>query len=72
MRVAALRHTGVVGELNVLWATVSSTMELMLGCSPDETSRVDVMNKLTAKFWRLEELCSRLEWPDTRIYDRAT
>jgi hypothetical protein len=27
------------------------------------------MNELVAKFWRLEELCSWLEGPSTRIYD---
>jgi hypothetical protein len=33
----------------------------------DETSRVEVMNELTAKILRLEELCSWLEGPGIRI-----
>jgi hypothetical protein len=38
MWAAALRHTGVVGELIALWVAVSSTAELVLGRSLDETS----------------------------------
>jgi hypothetical protein len=68
MSAAALRHVGVVGELTVLWVAVSSAVELMLGSSLDETSHVEVMNELATKFWRLEELCSRLEGPGVRIY----
>jgi hypothetical protein len=48
---------------------VSSTMELVLGCSPDDTLLVEVMDELVAEFQRLEELCSRLEHPDTSICD---
>jgi hypothetical protein len=40
----------VVGELTALRAAVSSTVELVLGCLTDETSQVEVMNELTAKF----------------------
>jgi hypothetical protein len=61
MRVAALRHTEVVGELAMLWVVVSSATVLVLGRLLDETFRVEVMDELVAKFWRLEELCSRLE-----------
>jgi hypothetical protein len=50
MRSAALHHAGVDGELTMLEAAVSSTAELVLGRSPCETSRVEVMNELTAKF----------------------
>jgi hypothetical protein len=62
-----IRHAGVVGELTVLRAAVSSTVELVLGCSPSETSRLEVMNELTTKFWELEELCSWLKGPGARI-----
>jgi hypothetical protein len=48
---------------------VSSAAELVLGHSPNETSRVEVTNELVAKFRRWEELCSRLEGPGARIYD---
>jgi hypothetical protein len=67
MWVASLHHAGVVGELTMLRAVVSSVAELMFGRSPDETSRVEVMIELATKFWRWEELCSRLEGPGTRI-----
>jgi hypothetical protein len=69
MRVATLRHTEVVGELAMLWVVVSSATVLVLGRLPDETFWVEVMDELVAKLWRLEELCSRLEWPGVRICD---
>jgi hypothetical protein len=67
MRATALRHTGVVEEFTMLQAAVSTTAELVLGRSLDETSRVEIMNELTAKFQKLEELCSRLEGHGKRI-----
>jgi hypothetical protein len=68
MWATALRHAGVVRELTMLRAVVSSAIELVLGCSPDETTWVDVMNELTTNFQRLEQLCSRLEGSGMRIY----
>jgi hypothetical protein len=56
-------------ELAALRATVSSVVELLLGRSHNETTRVEVTNKLVAKFWRWEELCSRLEGSGVRICD---
>jgi hypothetical protein len=67
MRAATLHHTGVVRELTMLRATVSSTTELVLGCLPGETSQVEVMNMLTTKFHEMEELCSRHKGPGARI-----
>jgi hypothetical protein len=67
MWAAALHHAGVIEELVVLRAAVSSATELVLGRSPNETSQVEVMNELTTNFWRLEELCSWLEGPSMRI-----
>jgi hypothetical protein len=67
MRVASLCHAGVVGELTALRAAVSSTLELVLGCSPGEISRVEVVSELTAKFQKLEELCPQLEVPGMKI-----
>jgi hypothetical protein len=67
MWAATLHHAWVVGELTALRAAVSSTAELVLEPSPDETSQVEVMNELTTKFWRLNELCSWLEGPGVRI-----
>jgi hypothetical protein len=69
MRAAALCHAEMTGELIALRPTVSSTLEQVLGCSPNETFRVEVMDELVAKFQRLEELCSRLEGPTVRICD---
>jgi hypothetical protein len=69
MRIAALHHTEMVEELAMLWMTVSSTVEFVLGRSLDETFRVEVVDELVAKFWKLEEWCSRLERSGVRIYD---
>jgi hypothetical protein len=69
MRAATLYHIEIAGQLTVLRATISSTMELVLGRSHNETTRVEVTNELFVKFWRHEELCSRLMGPGVRIYD---
>jgi hypothetical protein len=37
MQIAALHHTETVEELAVLQVAVSSVVEFMLGCSPNET-----------------------------------
>jgi hypothetical protein len=62
-----LHHTKMAGELAALQAVVSSAVESMLGRSPDETFRAEVLGELFVEFWRLVELCSRLEWPGMRI-----
>jgi hypothetical protein len=69
MHIAALCRTEMVGKLAVLQATVSSTMELALGHSPDETFRVEVVGELVAEFQKLEEQCSWLERRGTSICD---
>jgi hypothetical protein len=69
MRAVALRHIDMAMEVVALCAVVSSTVDLVLGHSPNETFWVEVMNELVAKFLRLEELSSRLEGPGRRIYD---
>jgi L-alanine-DL-glutamate epimerase-like enolase superfamily enzyme len=48
MLAAALHHAGVVGEFTALWEAMSSAAGLVLGRLPGETSRVEVMNELTA------------------------
>jgi hypothetical protein len=58
MQVASLCHTEMAGELAALQAAVSSDAELVLGRSLDESFWVEVIDKLVAKFQRLEELCS--------------
>jgi hypothetical protein len=69
MRVAAIRHIEMAGELAALQAIVTSVMELVLGLSPDEIFWVEITDKLVSQFWKLEELCSWLEWTSTRICD---
>jgi hypothetical protein len=44
-------------------------MEFVLGRSPNEIFWVEIAEVLVAKFRRLEELCSRLEQPSSRICD---
>jgi hypothetical protein len=61
MRVTAFCHTKMAGELATLQAAVSSAVELVLGHSPDETFRVEVVGELVAKFQRLEEMCLQLQ-----------
>jgi hypothetical protein len=50
MRITALHHTEMIGELAMLQTTVSSTVEFALGRSPDETFWVKVVDELVAKF----------------------
>jgi hypothetical protein len=50
MRLAALRHTEMVGELTMFLVVVSSATESVLGCSPSDTSHVEVVGELAAKF----------------------
>jgi hypothetical protein len=59
----------MVRDLAALQATVSSATESMLGRSPNKIFRMEVVGELVAEFLRLEERCSRLEWPTTRIGD---
>jgi hypothetical protein len=69
MRLAALRHTEMAGELAMLRATVSTVMESVLGHSPSDTFCVEVASELATKFQKMEYRCSRLERPTARIYD---
>jgi hypothetical protein len=57
----------MTGELATLLAAVSSAVEFMLGCSPNETFRVEIVDELIAEFWRQEERRSRLERPGMRV-----
>jgi hypothetical protein len=38
MQAATLSHTEMAGEHSTLWVVVSSAVEWVLGCSPNETS----------------------------------
>jgi hypothetical protein len=50
MQITALRHTEMDGKLAALWVVVSSTVELALGHSSDETFLVEVVGELVAEF----------------------
>jgi hypothetical protein len=50
MRLVALRHTKMDGELASLWAVVSSAMESVLGRSPNDTFHVEVVSELATEF----------------------
>jgi hypothetical protein len=61
MQIVALRHTKKAGELAMLRAVVSSTSESVLGRSPSDTFRVEVVGELATEFQKIEERQSRLE-----------
>jgi hypothetical protein len=69
MRAAAILHIEMAWDLAALWAVVTSSMELVLGHSPDETFWVEIMDELVAQFRKLEEMRSWLERPDARTCD---
>jgi hypothetical protein len=69
MRLAALHHTEITRELSAFRGAVSSAVELVLGRSPDGTSRVEVVGELVAKFQMVEDWHSQLDWPTVRICD---
>jgi hypothetical protein len=69
MWLVALHHTEMVGELATFRATVSSTTESVLECSPGDTARAEVVGELVTEFQKVEGQCSRLERPATWIYD---
>jgi hypothetical protein len=50
MRLAALHHTEMAGELTMFWAVVSSAAQSVLGCSPSNTTRAVVVGELVAEF----------------------
>jgi hypothetical protein len=43
-------HTELAEELAMLGVAVSSVIEFVLGCSPNEAFRVQVVDELVAKF----------------------
>jgi hypothetical protein len=69
MLATTLHHIEMVGELAMLQAIVASVVELVLGCSPDETFRVVIADELVKQVQRLEELSSWFEQPGVRICD---
>jgi hypothetical protein len=55
MRHAALRHTEMAGELAELQVVVSSTVDSVLGCSPNDPFLMEVVDELVTEFQKLEE-----------------
>jgi hypothetical protein len=68
MRLEALYHSKMAGDLAMLWAMVSTTVE-SLGCSPSDTFHVKAVSELTGEFQKIKDWRSRLEQPATRICD---
>jgi hypothetical protein len=67
MRIGALHHTEMAGELVALWVVVSATVAFVLGHSPNETFWVKVVDELVVKIGKLEERHSQLEQLRVRI-----
>jgi hypothetical protein len=69
MRIAALRHTEMAVELATFQVAMSSAMELVLGCSPSNIPRMEVIGELVAELQMMEGLQVKLEQPAARIYE---
>jgi hypothetical protein len=67
MRLAALYHTEVVGELAAFQAAVSSTTKSVLGRLLGNTTHMEMLGELVAEFWKVDGRSSKLEQPRTRI-----
>jgi hypothetical protein len=50
MQAAAIHHIEMARELATLRAAVTSAAELVLGRSPNETFRVEIVDELVAQF----------------------
>jgi hypothetical protein len=55
MRITTLCHIEMAIDLATIRMMVSSVVEFMLGHLPDETFRVEVVDKVVAEFRKLEE-----------------
>jgi hypothetical protein len=51
MRIAAIRHTEMVGQLSTLQAVVSSVVRFVLGRLSTEAFWVDVVDEILTDFW---------------------
>jgi hypothetical protein len=69
VRLVALDHTKMAGDLAVLQVAVSTVVESVLGRSPSDTFHVEVVSELVAEFYKMEDSRSRLERPAVRICD---
>jgi hypothetical protein len=59
----------MVEQLAVLWATVSSTAEFVLGRLPTKALQVKVVDELVARFQKQEERHLHLEKSIMRVCD---
>jgi hypothetical protein len=69
MRAFAIRHIEMAGELATLRTAISSVAESVLGRSPSDTFRVEVVGELVIEFEKMKVWRSRLERPTTRVCD---
>jgi putative ubiquitin-RnfH superfamily antitoxin RatB of RatAB toxin-antitoxin module len=69
MRASAICHIEMAGELATLRMAVFSVTESVLGRSPSDTFRVEVVGELVIKFKKMKVRRSRLERPTTRVCD---
>jgi hypothetical protein len=69
--ITCLRGSGLRPFAILKWpeSLVSTSAESVLGHSPSDTFRVEVVSELAAKFQKMEDWPQQLEWPATRIYD---
>jgi hypothetical protein len=68
-QLATLHHNKMVQELAMFWMAVSSAVESVLECSPNNVARAEVVGELVAKLHRVEGHHWKLEWPTTKICD---
>jgi hypothetical protein len=69
MQLATVCHTKMDGEHAALRVWVSFAVKSVLGRSLRDIFRVEVMGELAAKFQKMEDRCSWLQWPITRVCD---
>jgi hypothetical protein len=69
MQLATVCHTKMDGEHAALRVAVSFAVKSVLGRSLRDIFRVEVMGELAAKFQKMEDRRSWLQWPITRVCD---
>jgi hypothetical protein len=69
MRFVVAYHIEMAMRLAVLWTTVSSTAQSVLGWLPTKTFQDDAMGVMVAQFWEKEDQWSHLEDSCSRVYD---
>jgi hypothetical protein len=67
MQHPTLHHNEMVWELVVFLVAVSTATELVLGRSPNNIARVEVVGELVAELYRVQGHRSKLDRPATKI-----